>query len=77
MGTEYILHKGWDSEVSIGEMSSRLQLCIRDGEDFVFSQEMPPMDMLRLLMEGIKVTSYWMSEEEFNAVFSKLEVYPC
>jgi len=79
MGSEYIiLTDSSGTEVSIGEMSNRLDLTIYDpGYGVITSTEdMPPEEMLKCFMEGIKSISYWMSEEDFNRVFSKLEVYP-
>ena len=79
MGTEYIILKDISgTEVSISEMSNRLELTIRDLDygDAVSTEDMTPEEMLKGFMEGIKSISYWMSKEDFNRVFSKLEVYP-
>jgi len=79
MGTEYrILTDSSGIEVSIGEMSNRLELTIYDPKYGVITStdDMTPEEMLKGFMEGIKSISYWMTEEDFNRVFSKLEVYP-
>ena len=79
MGSEYILYEDENIEVSIGEMSNKLSLnvCDIEGEDttYKYTKDMAPAEMLKIFMEGIKVCSYWMFEEEFNEVFSKLETY--
>jgi hypothetical protein len=81
MGTSYTLYEDDGScEVVIDEMSNKLDLSIfvaNYGHNAVISTgSMEPRQMLKLLMEGIKATSYWMEEKEFNEAFSKLEVYP-
>jgi len=79
MGSEYkILTDSKGKEVSIGEMSNRLELTIYDPKDetIISTEDMTPEEMLKGFMEGIKSISYWLSEEDFNRVFSKLEVYP-
>ena len=79
MGTEYkILTDSSGIEVSIGEMSNKLELIFNNPNTGIISytEDMPPEEMLKAFMEGIKSISYWMEEEEFNKIFSKLEVYP-
>ena len=92
MGTTYRIYReygtghpvGEGTTVDIDEMSNKLSLEI-DGDIYIHggyenrtirTPELEPSEMLKLLMEGIKATSYWMSEKEFNEIFSKLETYP-
>ena len=79
MGSDYTLYKDGKTEISIIEMFNRLELVVFDQvqpSKSLCTDEMRPADMLRLLMKGITATSYWMSEEEFKEVFSRLETYP-
>ena len=75
MGTDYSLYKIRDVEFSIDEMSNLLQLCAYDSDNCIHTDSIKPTQMLELLLEGIKVTSYWMSKKEFDETFSKLENY--
>lgn len=78
MSNEYKLYEDLDGEVlvSIDEMSNKLSLSMATKHNVISTEELTPAEMLKLLMRGIKAVSYWMSEEEFNEMFSKLETYP-
>ena len=78
MGSEYkILTDSSGKEVSIGEMSNRLELTIFDPQEEVIlsTEEMTPKEMLKAFMEGIKSISYYISKEDFDKIFSKLETF--
>ena len=77
MGTDYTLYRsaGTKTTVEISEMSNRLQLELSTDNGIMYTEWLEPDVILRMLMEGIKVCSYWMSKEEFDEVFSKLETY--
>jgi len=81
MGSEYTLHKDNEAAVSICEGSNLLQLCITDHSNksayynYYETEELAPIEMLKLLMKGITATSYFLSEKEFKEEFSKLETY--
>ena len=70
MGSEYILKKAEENgcEFSIGEMSNRLAFTMYDsGTGGVLSTvEMSPEQMLKVLVEGMRVVSYWMEIDEFK-----------
>jgi len=78
MSTQYTLFKSEEGhiEVQLSEVSEELYMTIfHNGRGFG-TPMMKPSDMLRLLMEGIKNTSYWMTEDEFHKTFNELECYP-
>jgi len=78
MGSEYIILKDSNGvEVSIGEMSNRLELTIWNPlySEIVSTKNILPEEMLKSFMEGIKAISYYMSKEDFDRVFSKLETF--
>lgn len=79
MGNEYKIltdHDGRD--VYIGESSNQVEFYVEDPVEgtIALTSMMEPAKLLKGLMEGIKSVSYYMSEEEFNEVFSKLDTYP-
>ena len=78
MGTSYTLQESDKIEVFLDEMSNKLQLCIFDKikDELFCSERFEPTEMLQIFTNGIKNTSYWMTKEEFDAVFNKLETYP-
>lgn len=77
MGTSYTLYKNKKFEFSINEMSNELSLFVNNlSETSLKTPKMAPEELLKIFMEGIKVISYWMPEEQFNKIFSGLRVYP-
>jgi hypothetical protein len=84
MGTSYTIYKNDKIEFSIDEMSNKLELVAFDNDGVddcsaffaISTPQLEPAEMLQCFMLGIKAISYWMSKEEFDAVFSKLEIYP-
>ena len=76
MGTYYELYECDGVEIGLGEMSNKIELMAFDNEIVVSTGDLEPSEMLKIFMEGIKNTSYWMSKEKFEETFSKLEVYP-
>lgn len=78
MGSEYLILKDSKGmEVCISEMSNKLDLYIFEAkrDDVICTEEMTPEEMLIGFMEGIKSISYYMSKEDFDRVFSKLETF--
>ena len=78
LGTSYTIYEDKENEVSLDEMSNLLQLSILDKtkEEFMSTKDLEPKVILQTFMKGITSISYWMSEEEFNSIFSNLEIYP-
>lgn len=81
MGTSYTLYaEGLEDSptisVSIEEMSNKLQLAIVTQHAQVETNRMDPEEMLRLLLEGVKATSYWMDKDSFYTILNTLETYP-
>lgn len=63
MGTTYGIWQGDGSEISIDEMSNKLQLFINNvmGEE-VYTEKMEPEQMINAALEILKVCSYWTGE---------------
>ena len=78
MGTSYTIYKDNNTEFSIDEMSNKLQLSVVDkkSRSFSHSKELEPEKMLKIFMTGIMNISYWIDEETFWEIFSRLKVYP-
>ena len=69
MGSEYILKKAKENgcEFSIGEMSNRLEFTMFDPIGGTLSTaEMSPEQMLKVLVKGMRIVSYWMEPDEFK-----------
>lgn len=73
MGTYYKMYEeDMTGEFGISESSNRLDLVcwkpVGDNDsDLVFQTiEMSPEDMMKILLEGITICSYWMSKEAFE-----------
>ncbi len=70
MGTTYKIYKQKETELRVCEMSNKLQLDIAttnyEEAPIDLTEEMTPVEMMKIFLEGIKVCSYWMSKEEFD-----------
>ncbi len=76
MGTYYKLYKeGLTGELGINEASNQLELLCwssseKDAEISFQTVMMEPEELLKLLLEGVKVCAYWMEED---AVLKEIE----
>ena len=75
MGSEYILKKAEENgcEFSIGEMSNRLEFTMSDSRvgNVLSTVEMSPEQMLKVLVKGARIVSYWMEPDEFKLKFKQ------
>ncbi len=79
MSTEYTLYDDIElrAEVTLHESSNTLSLGVFNGfgTDSETTPYMKPDEMLKLLIEGIKVCSYWMKEKEVQKILATIETY--